>query len=387
MAMDFSENYTCRHGRETQSYHWNQKQITIHPMMLYYKQNGELQKDGYIAITDDLKHDARAVATFEKEAICHVRDRGVDIKKIHQWTDGCAAQYKGCNSFAEISQADSKHGCSVTRNYFETSHGKGPCDGLGGIVKRKVSNAIVQNNDLRINTAAELHKFCDSNLSTVGASSFNSRRSKFTASTRTFKLIDNIDRSEVTSAKTVPGSRKLHSVSSTGVNFQLKVRSLSCYCEGCRNNEQCTNNEYIEPWEVKVLKPMENETAVSAPENEEKAVNNEEEAYDTEEVASDRMEPLAVNDFVAVKFETKKSRLCYFAKVTNIEADDVFVEYLEKSEAGYQYSANSKVYLITGTDVVCKLPVPEIVVSGTRVKSIFKLDETQKKILEGYKLQ
>ena len=67
-AMDFSENYTCRHGRETQSYHWNQKQITIHPMMLYYKQDGELKKDGYIAITDDLKHDARAVASFEKRS-------------------------------------------------------------------------------------------------------------------------------------------------------------------------------------------------------------------------------------------------------------------------------------------------------------------------------
>ena len=58
--------------------------------------------------------------------------------------------------------------------------------------------------------------------------------------------------------------------------------------------------------------------------------------------------------------------------MTNIEADDVFVDYLDKSNAGlYQYSANSKVYLIDGTHVVCKLPVPETVVSGTRVKSKF----------------
>ena len=100
-------------------------------MMLYYKQDGELKQDGYIAITDDLKHDAHAVASFEKEAISNVCSQGVDIKNIHQWTDGCAAQYKGCHSFAEISQADSKHGCKITWNYFETSHGKGPCDGLG----------------------------------------------------------------------------------------------------------------------------------------------------------------------------------------------------------------------------------------------------------------
>ena len=202
------------------------------------------------------------------------------------------AQYKGCHSFAEISQTDSKHGCKITRNYFETSHGKGPCDGLGGIVKRKVSNAIVQNNNLRINTAAELHDYCESNLSTVGDSSFNSRWRKFTASTRTFKLVENIDRSEMTRAKRIPGSRKLHSVSSTGVDFQLKVRSLSCYCEGCRNNEQCQNNEFIEPWETKVSKPMDNETISSEEQNVDKV--NENEQVETE--------PLAVNDFVAVKF-------------------------------------------------------------------------------------
>ena len=55
-------------------------------MMFYYKQDGELKKDGYIAITDDLKLDARAVASFEKEAISHVRSQGVDMKNIHQWT-------------------------------------------------------------------------------------------------------------------------------------------------------------------------------------------------------------------------------------------------------------------------------------------------------------
>lgn len=94
---------------------------------------------------------------------------------IHQWTDGCVAQYKGCHSFAEISKADYKHGCTITQNYFDSSHGKGPCDGLGSIVKRKVLNAIVQNNNPRINTAAELHDFCETNLhvSTVGDSSFN----------------------------------------------------------------------------------------------------------------------------------------------------------------------------------------------------------------------
>ena len=184
----------------------------------------------------------------------------------------------------------------------------------------------------------------------------------------------------MTTAKRIPGSRKLHSVSSTGVDFQLKVRSLSCYCEGCRNNEQCQNNEFIEPWETKVLNPMDNETISSEEQNVDKV--NENEQVETEPLAVK-----AVNDFVAVKFNTRRSKLCFYAKVTNIKLDDVFVEYLEKSDTGYQYSAKFTVYLINESDIVCKLPTPEIVVSGTRVKSVFQLDEHQKQVLSGYKLQ
>ena len=89
--------------------------------MLYYLKDGLLQKEGYTVITDDLKHDASAVATFEKAAIDHVRAKGVDIQAIHQWTDGCASQYKCHTSFANISMAETVHKAPVTRNYFETS--------------------------------------------------------------------------------------------------------------------------------------------------------------------------------------------------------------------------------------------------------------------------
>jgi hypothetical protein len=83
MAMDFSENYTCRYGREIQSVHWNQKQITLHPMMLYYKKDEELHKDGFTIISDDLKHDSQAVSAFEKAAVQHLRESGVEVNTIY----------------------------------------------------------------------------------------------------------------------------------------------------------------------------------------------------------------------------------------------------------------------------------------------------------------
>ena len=46
--------------------------------------------------------------------------------------------------------AETVHKAPVTRNYFETSHGKGPCDKLGRMIKRKVSNAVLHDNDLSV---------------------------------------------------------------------------------------------------------------------------------------------------------------------------------------------------------------------------------------------
>lgn len=81
--MDLSENIACRFVREVQSFHWNQKQATIHPMMLYYVKNGILQKEGFIPITDDLKHDANAEEAFEKAAVDHLRNKGIVVEVIH----------------------------------------------------------------------------------------------------------------------------------------------------------------------------------------------------------------------------------------------------------------------------------------------------------------
>lgn len=69
---------------------------------------------------------------------------------------------------------------------------------------------------------------------------------KYSASFRTFKSIENVDHSNTTRAKTLAGGRKLHSMSSTGVGFQIKCKEISCYCAGCKSGIQCLNCEYID---------------------------------------------------------------------------------------------------------------------------------------------
>jgi DNA-binding GntR family transcriptional regulator len=99
-AKDFFPLYCAAHP----SVHWcisfDRNQVTIHPMMIYYKikeENKEtLVKHAIVGISEDNKHDADAVLEFEKQALDIVsKDICIQIKEIHQWTDGCAAQYKG----------------------------------------------------------------------------------------------------------------------------------------------------------------------------------------------------------------------------------------------------------------------------------------------------
>ena len=55
---DFAENYTFVVQDEIQSYHWNTQQCSLHPLVIYYKDdNGVLKHISYCFISDDITHD------------------------------------------------------------------------------------------------------------------------------------------------------------------------------------------------------------------------------------------------------------------------------------------------------------------------------------------
>jgi hypothetical protein len=41
VQMDFAENYSCKSVEEIQTAYWNQSGVTLHPVVVYYKKNGE----------------------------------------------------------------------------------------------------------------------------------------------------------------------------------------------------------------------------------------------------------------------------------------------------------------------------------------------------------
>jgi hypothetical protein len=50
----------------------------------------------------------------------------------------------------------SDHGVSAEHHYFSTAHGKGPCDGIGAIVKRASKNSSIQGKIISIRGDLEI---------------------------------------------------------------------------------------------------------------------------------------------------------------------------------------------------------------------------------------
>ena len=247
LVMDYAENYQCNFQNEAQNAFFDRNTVTIHPMMLYYIKSVDeertLVKHAIICITDDDIKDAAGVKVFERKARDILKENNVEISVLHEFSDGCAAQYKGKNSFCDISMATIK----TTRNFFETSHGKSVCDGLGSIVKNCAVKAVMSGKVV-IPDAKTLYNFCLKKLSHGAKHVSNEQQSYISVWDVQFVKQEEVHR-EDRGMKTLPGTRKLHAVMNVGRPLKLLVRELSCYCDNCTAGTQpCRQSLYVDGW-------------------------------------------------------------------------------------------------------------------------------------------
>ena len=139
---DFAENYNFVVQDEVQSFHWNNKQCSLHPVVIYFQDNSELNHNrSFCVLSDDLTHDVevqRLVLDDFKLQFPHIT-KG----KVEYFSDRCAGHYnyKIRKNFLNLCLHQSDFGLDAKWNFFATSHGKQPCDGT---VKRLVAKASLQ---------------------------------------------------------------------------------------------------------------------------------------------------------------------------------------------------------------------------------------------------
>ena len=213
---DFSENYSFIVQDAVQGYHWNNSQVTLHPFVYYYKNQGtnELEHGSYVIISESNIHDSVTVHLFLRQA-------AYQVTQVIYFSDGCAGQYKNFKNFINLCHHLEDFGIPAEWHFFATSHGKDPCDGLGGVVKRQAAKASLQRAYTdQITTPLQFFTFCQTHIQGVIF--------KFLTANDWSKE-DAILQERLSKAKTIAGTQKLHSFVPINTT-SLQVREFSASC-------------------------------------------------------------------------------------------------------------------------------------------------------------
>lgn len=165
VSLDFAENYSFVVQNAIQSHHWSNSQATLHPYVIYYRDNETIKHENYVIISEKVTHDSSSVHLFNFKLVEFLKDKlGVNnIKTIFYFSDGAASQYKNKYNFLNLIYHQSDFNIDAEWNFFATSHGKGACDGVGGTVKRHAYRTSVQrDNDHHIISAKSLFEWAKS---------------------------------------------------------------------------------------------------------------------------------------------------------------------------------------------------------------------------------
>ena len=228
VQMDFAENFNCKTADEVQSSYFNKCYVSLHPVVVYYKVNDTLHHKSFTFISNDLSHNATFVFSVIKRLVPILETINLDLKCVHYWTDSPTSQYRNKHIFAIIKKHNDHFGVNCTWDYFEAGHGKGPCDGIGGTVKRCADLAIKQRK-CTIQSADDFYTWASSSNISVAFKYI----SKEDISRYSIILNENIAKN----CKPVKGTLKLHSVRRNGSS--ICIRNTSCYCMSCLSYEFC----------------------------------------------------------------------------------------------------------------------------------------------------
>ncbi|XP_077457188.1 uncharacterized protein LOC144087065 isoform X2 [Stigmatopora argus] len=218
LQIDFSENYGCKATTEIQAMHFggSRRQITLHTAhATLAKEDGTKYIQCYCTISHDCRHNASSVWAHLDPVLSDLRSKGVKV--LHVVSDGPTSQYKNKTNLQLMCLLpfSKYHFERVTWNFLETSHGKGPADGIGAAIKRVADRLVASGTDILS---------CTDLLN-------NMKRSEvkiIEVNTKDINDVDNIVQN--LQGETIQGTMLIHQVIVPRKGVLLH-RKLSCFCK------------------------------------------------------------------------------------------------------------------------------------------------------------
>ena len=224
VLLDFAENYSFVVQDAVQGYYWDNSQATLHPLVAYYrKEDGSLGTISFCVVSDCLKHDATAVYAFISVIIAHLKKLIPGLSLVKYFSDRAASQYKNCKNFLNLCHHEEDFAVKAEWHFFATSHGKSPCDGIDGTIKRLVARASLQaTTGNHILNAKELFSWAKANISGI--------EMLFVSGEEIEKCEKTLE-PRLNASKTIAGTRSHHSIVPISSD-SLKIRRISSDKDG-----------------------------------------------------------------------------------------------------------------------------------------------------------
>lgn len=209
--VDFAEKFSCFVPGAPQSVYWDSALVTICPfdITIINQDTQEVEKEPYIFISNVTNQNTAAVYVFQQKLVERLKAKYPGFKKLIYLSDGCAGQFKNRYNFKNLCMHEKDFGIKAEWHFCATCHGKGPCDGHGGCIKRLAMTASIRN-EFHIDCAL---KFYEWTQSAEGAHHFKNKNWNFIyvdkeeceAMEEKFKSWDRFE-----NLRTVPGTHKFH---------------------------------------------------------------------------------------------------------------------------------------------------------------------------------
>lgn len=215
--IDFSENYACKLSTEIQAMHFDgsRQQINLHTGMLYTKKGHQ----SFASLSPNKDHGPNAIWAHLLPVLKEIKKKLPKVDGIHFYSDGPTVQYRQKKNFYYFAKLTKELGFPFsTWNFFESAHGKGAADGIGGAIKRKLDSIVAYGSNIPdAQTAFEFLQTSETKI-------------------QLFFIPDDDILSDSVELLPVPNTMKIHQIiNNVGSANCIFYRYLSCFCQKSKN--------------------------------------------------------------------------------------------------------------------------------------------------------
>lgn len=228
--MDFSQNFERKYHRAVQSAHFgaSKEQLSLYTVVVHIRSpnSGNCQSSdeenkvstiSFCTVTDNLRHDPPAICAHLDPVLLFVREKIPNLKTVHFLSDGPTTQYRNKKMFYLMGQylASELKVDYLQWHYFESGHGKGAPDGIGGCLKRMADRISSLSED--ITTCEDFVRILRNQCPGIKIMDVDNSK------------IDKLERSIPTDLSTLKGTMRVHEITwKKSDKYILQAKSLSC---------------------------------------------------------------------------------------------------------------------------------------------------------------